>query len=315
MAADLTHQAANSPHLLPMPDQVEANTARRTQAWLADAGYFDTEAIQALQACGVRAWIPPDKMRHRVRQRLELPPSPPLPDAPLREWMRYLLRLPQVLRRYRRRDQSVEAVFGQIQRGSGLASVPAEGAGQGSGALAAGLCSAQPVEALSGRSAVPKEPSGVRAGSTQGRGKAMGSRTSGATPPVAASCAPRATPHPRCQVFGRKPTQAASSVANTGPETLRAFYRRVKAKRGHQVAIVALAAKLVRIAWAVWRHASVYAGTRPALYAAKLRAPDRMGLSYPVDRILRALAKQPQRLVGRRTYPSPGPYASKTTAA
>ena len=109
--------------------------------------------------------------------------------------------------------------------------------------------------------------------------------------------------------------EAASSVANTGPEVLRAFYRRIKAKRGHQVAIVALAAKLVRIAWTVWRQGIVYAGARPALYAAKLRALDRMGRPYPVDRILQALAKQPERLVDRRAYPSPGPYAAKTEAA
>ena len=120
VAADLTNQAADAPHLLPMVDQVEANTGRRPEALLADAGYFDAEAIEALQARGIRVLIPPDKMPHRLRRTLPPAPAPPPEGASLRERMRYLLRLPEVLERYRQREQSVEPVFGQIKEGRGL---------------------------------------------------------------------------------------------------------------------------------------------------------------------------------------------------
>ncbi|WP_324668725.1 transposase [Geochorda subterranea] len=115
VAADLTNQAADAPHLIPMADQVEANTGRRPGEWLADAGYFDTDAIQTLQARGLRVLIPADKLRHRDRRTTQPPPDPPAPGASLREWMRYWLKMPEVLARYRKREQSVEPVFGQIK--------------------------------------------------------------------------------------------------------------------------------------------------------------------------------------------------------
>lgn len=120
VAAELTNQAADVPHLLPLADQVEANTGRRPREWLADAGYFHAEAIEALQERGMQVLIPPDKLPHRLRRSGEAPTAPPPEDAPLRERMRYRLQQPEVLARYRRREQSVEPVFGQIKEGRGL---------------------------------------------------------------------------------------------------------------------------------------------------------------------------------------------------
>lgn len=120
VAAELTNQAADAPHVLPLADQVEANTGQRPQEWLADAGYFHAEAIEALQERGMQVLIPPDKLPHRLRRTGEPLPAPPPEDAPLRERMRYRVQQPEVLARYRRREQSVEPVFGQIKEGRGL---------------------------------------------------------------------------------------------------------------------------------------------------------------------------------------------------
>jgi len=64
--------------------------------------------------------------------------------------------------------------------------------------------------------------------------------------------------------------EAAWHAARTyGP--LRAFYERVKAKRGPQVAVVAVARKLVVIAWHMLARGEDYAFTRPSLVREKLR--------------------------------------------
>lgn len=121
VAAELTNQAADVVHLRTMVDQVEANTGQRPEGVLADAGYFDSDVIEALQARGMEVLIPPDKLPHRLRRQRSAPPAPPPPeDAPLRERMRHRLQQPEVLERYREREQSVEPVFGQIKEGRGL---------------------------------------------------------------------------------------------------------------------------------------------------------------------------------------------------
>jgi transposase len=65
--------------------------------------------------------------------------------------------------------------------------------------------------------------------------------------------------------------EAAWSIA-TQPGPLRAFYRRVKAKRGQQIAVVATARKLASLIWHMLTKEEDYAWTRPALLQWKLRA-------------------------------------------
>jgi transposase len=60
-----------------------------------------------------------------------------------------------------------------------------------------------------------------------------------------------------------------SAVRNPGP--LRAFYQRIRARRGHQVAITATARKLACLFWVLlWRQQD-YAFGQPSLTAKKLR--------------------------------------------
>ena len=60
-----------------------------------------------------------------------------------------------------------------------------------------------------------------------------------------------------------------SAVRNPGP--MRAFYQRVRARRGHQIAIVATARKLAGLFWCLLTREQDYAFGRPSLTADKLR--------------------------------------------
>jgi hypothetical protein len=77
------------------------------------------------------------------------------------------------------------------------------------------------------------------------------------------------------------------AARTTGP--LRAFAERIKAKRGANVATVAVARKLVVIAWHMLSRCEDYAFTRPSLVREKIRraellagAPRRQGYRNPV---------------------------------
>jgi len=56
----------------------------------------------------------------------------------------------------------------------------------------------------------------------------------------------------------------AKTTTAPPPDRLRAWALQVERLRGHNKAAVALANKLARIVWAVWRHGTDYMGT-PAL--------------------------------------------------
>ena len=64
--------------------------------------------------------------------------------------------------------------------------------------------------------------------------------------------------------------EAAWSIA-TQPGPLRAFFRRIKEKRGQQIAAVATARKLANLIWHILSKEEDYAWTRPALMHWKIR--------------------------------------------
>ena len=81
--------------------------------------------------------------------------------------------------------------------------------------------------------------------------------------------------------------EAAWSAAKV-PGPLRAFFGRIRARRGPQVASVATARKLAVLAWQLLHHRQDYTWARPALLARKLRtlelragAPVRKGQRGP----------------------------------
>jgi len=121
VAAQLSNQAADGPHLVGMVEQVEQATGKRPREVLADAGYFSEDNVTTLEGKGISVLIPPERVRHREwRDPSPSPLSPPPGDVSVSEWMSYRLKLPKNRERYRKREQSVEPVFGQIKEARGL---------------------------------------------------------------------------------------------------------------------------------------------------------------------------------------------------
>ena len=83
------------------------------------------------------------------------------------------------------------------------------------------------------------------------------------------------TRHGKISKQGSAPVRKAlveaawSTVKSPGP--MRAFYQRVRARRGHQIAIVATARKLAGLFWCLLTREQDYAYGRPSLTAVKLR--------------------------------------------
>jgi len=80
----------------------------------------------------------------------------------------------------------------------------------------------------------------------------------------------RITKHGRAHARGML-VEAAWAAAKT-PGPLRAFYERVRARRGMQIAVVATARKLACLCWTMMERGEDYAFARPSLTEKKLRA-------------------------------------------
>lgn len=64
----------------------------------------------------------------------------------------------------------------------------------------------------------------------------------------------------------------AAWAASKAPGPLRAFFLRIRARRGHQIAAVAVARKLAVLCWPLLTEQADYQWARPALVANQLRA-------------------------------------------
>src|SRR5437868_231340 len=82
--------------------------------------------------------------------------------------------------------------------------------------------------------------------------------------------------HGRISKRGRSHARAmlveAAWAAAKAPGPLRAFFLRIRARRGHQIAAVAVARKLAVLCWHLLTTGADYQWARPALVASKLRA-------------------------------------------
>jgi transposase len=82
--------------------------------------------------------------------------------------------------------------------------------------------------------------------------------------------------HGRISKRGRSHARAmlveAAWAASKAPGPLRAFFLRIRARRGHQIAAVAVARKLAVLCWHLLIKGADYQWARPALVANKLRA-------------------------------------------
>jgi transposase len=115
VAADITNQAADSPHLMSMVNKIVETTGLMPTELSADAGYWNEENIEELMRKHIGVFIPPEKIRHSEwKQATALKGR--IPDnITLKDRMRRKLRTKRGKERYGLRMTSVEPVFGQIK--------------------------------------------------------------------------------------------------------------------------------------------------------------------------------------------------------
>lgn len=138
LAEEISAQAADSPHLVPMLERLDATlaaagvpaAARAPAAFSADAGYCSEANLAALDERGVDAYVASGRERHH-RGGVDPPRAP---RTPRRAAMRAKLRTPAGAAIYARRKCTTEPVHGLVKQARGfrqfllrgLASVRAE---------------------------------------------------------------------------------------------------------------------------------------------------------------------------------------------
>jgi hypothetical protein len=126
VAADLTNQAADSPHLGAMVEQILARTGRRPKELSADAGYCSDTNLELVDACG-KPSSRPEKVK-RSEWRAQKAPRGCIPkSATPKDRMRRKLRTKRGRARYKLRQTSAEPVFGHIKEPMGFRRVPLRG--------------------------------------------------------------------------------------------------------------------------------------------------------------------------------------------
>jgi transposase len=133
IAADVTNQAADAPHLADIIEQVNDNTGRQARRTLADAGYFSVDNVEHAKQAGTDAHIATGRFKHN--ETIPDAPRGRIPDdATPKQRMARKLRTKKGKKVYARRKAIVEPVFGQMAttqdakrlRRRGLAAVEAE---------------------------------------------------------------------------------------------------------------------------------------------------------------------------------------------
>ena len=118
VAAAVTQQANDKQQLVPMVEQLIAQSEARPAAVCADAGYYGAGALANEVLAGIDVLVPPDRMKRRDAP--GEPGSTRAPADPRAEAMREKLRTDAGAELYRQRKAVVEPVFGQIKEVRGF---------------------------------------------------------------------------------------------------------------------------------------------------------------------------------------------------
>lgn len=120
VAATLSNQAADAPHLPELVEQVRENTGRSPEVVTADAGYSSEENVGHIERAGAEALIPPGKVRHGEWRAQRAPKGRIPSDLSEKDRMRRKLATKRGKRLYLQRQASVEPVFGTTKSARGL---------------------------------------------------------------------------------------------------------------------------------------------------------------------------------------------------
>ena len=122
VACDLTNEAPDARHLPGLLEQMRERTSATPLQVSADAGYFSHANVSAIEALGAEAFVAPERVPHAL-WRSTVVPEPLGADATPKEAMLHKLATERGKAAYRKRQSTVEPVFGQIKSARGLQQV------------------------------------------------------------------------------------------------------------------------------------------------------------------------------------------------
>jgi len=118
VAAMVTNQAADSPHVEEMVHRIEENTGELPDEMSLDAGYYSEANVEHLEEKKIDVYMPPCRLKHREYR--EAKPEPVTEASTTRERMKSKVLTEEGRARYGLRKETVEPVFGQIKRCMGF---------------------------------------------------------------------------------------------------------------------------------------------------------------------------------------------------
>jgi transposase len=116
VACDLSNQGADSPQLLPLVDQIQANTDAMPQQVSADAGYASDANLEGLDARKIDGFVAMGRQKHGT----DAPAAGSAKPGSRRAAMAEKIAAEGHDSPYRLRKQTVEPVFGQIKQARGF---------------------------------------------------------------------------------------------------------------------------------------------------------------------------------------------------
>jgi len=120
VAADLTNQAADAPHLESMIDQTESNCGTKPAEFSADGGYFSEHNLSVLSERGIEGFMPAGRVKRSEWREQEFPRGRIPKDATAKDRMARKLKTKRGRARYKLRHITSEPVFGHIKSARGL---------------------------------------------------------------------------------------------------------------------------------------------------------------------------------------------------
>jgi transposase len=119
VAAMVTNQAADAPHVEKMVEEIEENTGRLPDEMSLDAGYYSDANVKHLEEeKKIDTYMPPSRLKRREYR--EAKPEPVNEDGTTRERMKSKVLTDEGRGKYGLRKETVEPVFGQIKRCMGF---------------------------------------------------------------------------------------------------------------------------------------------------------------------------------------------------
>jgi transposase len=118
VAAMVTNQAADAPHVEAIVERIEENTGELPDEMSLDAGYYSDANVEHLESKKIDVYMPPTRLKHREYRDAQAEPA--TEDSTTRERMKSKVLTDEGRAKYGLRKETVEPTFGQIKRCMGF---------------------------------------------------------------------------------------------------------------------------------------------------------------------------------------------------